>query len=376
MPRMSPVLLQPRRVQPLKMLWIGGLLLLLFLVATRRAQNAGEIPRGGVRLSGQTMGTTYSIVLAAKPPTGIQKRRLERAIRETMDRINRHMSVYDPESELSRINRAPRDVPSMLTPETARVLRFALDLAAASGKAFDPTVGPLVRAWGFGPAPASSPDRPAPAEIRALMERVGADKAELRDQTLIKRVDGLEFDLNAVAKGYGVDAVAQTLQELGYIRYLVEIGGEVVVRGMNPGGEPWRIGVDHPAPDALPGSRIDRVLHVTDCAIATSGDYRNYRTDSSGQRVSHLFDPRSGRPILRAWCSVTVLARDCLTADGLATTLYVLGPDDGLNWLSRSFPDCEAMFLIADPDGTLDVRETAGFRDRTGGGDSSRTPAP
>lgn len=361
---MKPVLLQPRRVHPLKMLWVGGLLILLFLVFTYRARNSGAIPPGGVRLAGTTMGTTYSIVLAHPAPTRADRQRLDQALRETMDGINRLMSVYDPESEISRINRAPAGEPLPLAPETARVLDFSLRLARASGGAFDPTIAPLVRAWGFGPGPASNPNGPGPDELRALRERIGARHVRLDGRTLTKLAGGLEFDLNAVAKGYGVDAVARTLLDLGYDRFMVEIGGEVVVRGLNPGGTRWRIGVDRPAPDALPGDRLERVLHVTDCAVATSGDYRNYRKDNTGRRVSHLFDPRRGEPICREWCSVTVLAPDCLTADGLATALYVLGPEEGLLWLSREYPECEALFLVAGPEDAMDSRASPGFHAR------------
>lgn len=362
---MKPVLIQPRRLHPLKMLWVGGLLVLLFAGATYRARRAGLPPPGGVRLSGETMGTTYSIVLAHPAPTRAERLRLERALGETMDGINRLMSVYDPESEISRINRAPMGAPLPLAPETAKVLGFALDLAEASGGAFDPTIGPLVRAWGFGPGPAPRPGDPGPDERRALLERVGFRRARLEGETLTKLADGLEFDLNAVAKGYGVDAVARTLQSLGLERFMVEIGGEVVVRGLNPDGKPWRIGVDRPAPDALPGAAIERVLHLTDCAIATSGDYRNHRKDSAGRPVSHLFDPRRGEPVCREWSSVTVLAPDCLTADGLATALYVLGPEEGLPWLASAYPDCDALFLSAGPNGSMTTRESPGFRART-----------
>jgi thiamine biosynthesis lipoprotein len=362
---MKPVLLQPRRVHPLKMLWVGGLLVLLFLVFTHRARNAGAIPPGGVRLDGLTMGTTYSIVLAHPAPSRAERLRLEQALNETMEGINNLMSVYMPDSEISRINRASAGEPLPLAPETARVLGFSLDLARASGRAFDPTIGPLVRAWGFGPGPASGPEGPGSDELRALQERIGAHRVRLDGRMLTKLADGLEFDLNAVAKGHGVDAVAKTLRDLGYERFMVEIGGEVVVRGLNPGGTRWRIGVDRPAPDALPGARLERVLHLTDCAIATSGDYRNHRTNPDGHRVSHLFDPRLGQPISREWSSVTVLASDCLTADGLATALYVLGPEEGLPWLARTYPDCEALFLIAGPDGAMDTRESPRFRART-----------
>jgi len=361
----TPLLLQPRRVEPWKIVWTGGLLLLLLFVAIRRGRNAPETAPNTIQWTGLTMGTTYSIVLAHPPLAERDRRTLHQAVEETMARINSLMSVYDPKSEISRFNDLPEGASLDISREFAHVLRFALDLAATSGKAFDPTVGPLVRLWGFGPPVIPEMTDPTPEAIRDAFTRVGAEKVQLKGVTLTKLAPGIQLDLNAVAKGYGVDAVAQTLRSRGFTRFMVEIGGEVGVSGLNPGGTPWRIGVDHPSPNALPGNRLSRVLHVTDCAIATSGDYRNFRTEASGQIVSHLFDPRIGRPIFRTWSSVTLLAKDCLTADGLATTMYVLGPDEGLSWLAREFPDCEAMFLITSPDGSVLTRETAGFISRT-----------
>jgi len=361
----GPHVIQPRRVRPWQMLWVGGVIVALFLWTVNR-RNPPRASADALQLNGLTMGTTWTIRIADPNfrPTDLPA--LRAAVEAVFVEINRQMSTYDPASEISRFNDGPAGVEMAVSAEFARVARFALNLAEMSGGAFDPTVGPLVELWGFG-RPPPRPHPPTDAEIAEVMEAVGYRKVTLTDDGRLSKTHArLRLDLNAVAKGYGADAAAEALSRRGLRNFYVEVGGEVVARGERPGGGPWRIGVDRPAPDAPPGAAIERVLHVRDFAVATSGDYRNFRRDeATGEAYAHIFDPRTGRPVRRMAGSVTVIAEDCLKADGLATTLYVLGPDEGLAWLGRNCPETDALFILRRPDGSLEQRTTAEFDART-----------
>ncbi len=155
-----------------------------------------------------------------------------------------------------------------------------------------------------------------------------------------------------------MDRAAAALAAAGLCHYFVEVGGEIVARGERPGGGPWRIGVDRPRPDLPPGVELQRVLRIPNAAVATSGDYRNFsRDEETGEVYAHIFDPRDGRPVRRMAGSVTVVADTCLKADGLATALYVMGPEEGLPWLAQHYPEADALFILLAPDGSL--REAA-----------------
>jgi thiamine biosynthesis lipoprotein len=254
------------------------------------------------------------------------------------------------------------------------VFREAREIAALTGGALDITVGPLVEAWGFGPTPTGPP--PSEAQLAALRERVGWDRIELDEgaSTLTKTVDGLRADLSAVAKGYAVDRVAEALLGLGETRLMVEVGGEVRTAGRNARSEPWRIGIERPV--AGPGRGMQRLVPLSDLSIATSGGYRNYR-DVDGQRLIHILDPRLGRPVSHALASVSVVAPSCTRADGLATALLVLGPEEGLALAERE--GIAALLLVADGSGGFQEVATSTFAARTGSaqaGPRSRSATP
>lgn len=367
-PSGHPPVIQPRRLRPLQMLWVAAVLAALFVWTLRRHPPAATA-REALRMDGFTMGTTWSVRIADPQVRPADLPALRAAVESALAEVNRQMSTYDPSSEISRFNDSPAGVAVEISPDFDRVLRFALTLAEQSGGAFDPTVGPLVELWGFGRKPRSSQAPPTEEEIAAVREAVGYAKVTLDGEgRLTKTHDGVRLDLNAVAKGYGVDAAARALGERGLKNFFVEVGGEVVVRGERAGGGPWRIGVDRPRPDSAPGEAIERVLHIRDAAVATSGDYRNYhRDETSGEVYAHIFDPRTGRPVRRMAGSVTVIADECLKADGLATALYVLGPEEGLDWLARTYPEADALFIVRHPDGALEQRASARFDERTSG---------
>ncbi|MGD9612038.1 MAG: FAD:protein FMN transferase [Kiritimatiellia bacterium] len=309
-------------------------------------------------LSGQTMGTTYSIRLADAPLDRRELAALQADVDAALAEVNRQMSPYLPGSEISRFNRAGTNEPVAISPDFQLVARRALEIAEATGGAFDPTVGALVNLWGFGPDGLRR-EAPSAGQIAAARQKTGWRHLLLTpDDRLAKDVPALQLDLGAIAKGFGVDRVAELLRERGFRNFLVEIGGETLGAGVNARSEPWRVGVLQPDGS----TELHGVVPLTGGkAIATSGDYRNFYRDERGELRCHVIDPRTAAPVGPAVASVSVLADDCLTADALATALFVLGPDEGLPLLAARFPGVEALFLVrAGADGFREIA-TPGF---------------
>jgi len=309
---------------------------------------------------GNTMGTTWSVRLAGPVPDSAALAVIQNDIELLLQNINREMSIYDPESIISEVNRLEADV-AMNVPETLYgVMRFSLDLANLTGGAFDPTVGPLVNLWGFGPDGAVRAS-PGTDQIEAARSRVGFEKLKLPESNVVLKTRAdVYVDLGAVAKGFGVDAVAEMLVARGITSCLVEIGGEVRALGMRKPGRKWRIGVQRPNYRAPSGSGLQGVLHLAGMAAATSGDYQNFYVTDSGQTLSHIIDPRTAAPAGHSTAGVTVLAPDCMTADGWATALYVLGPEAGLP-LVEAQPGLEALFVIRENDQSFREMASSGF---------------
>ncbi len=250
---------------------------------------------------------------------------LSAAVEAELHEVNAQMSTWLPDSELSRFNAAPAGDWVPVSEQLAEVVALALQLARQSEGAFDVTVGPLVNLWGFGPERRDGV--PAESEIDRQRAHVGSGLLDLRRSppALRKRIDGVAVDLSAIAKGHAVDRLAMLLDSRGCSDYLVEIGGDLRVRGGNADGEAWRIGVERPVgPDG-----VEQVLALSRGALATSGDTRNVRKYGDS-RFGHTIDPRTGRPVVHRLASVTVWAESAALADGLATLINVLGPDDGL----------------------------------------------
>ena len=307
-----------------------------------------------VALSGPTMGTRWSVKVS-QLPAGITADELQAEIETRLERINDLMSTYRADSELSRFNRAAADEWFNLSPETATVIKAAIELGTRSNGAFDVTVGPLVNLWGFGPTKIdSAPDDEAVDRTR---QAVGLDKLELRADppAVRKQVAGLEVDLSAIAKGYGVDEVGRLLEAHQVGNYLVEIGGEVRARGKRPDGSSWRIGIEAP----VEGRReLALAVALDDAAMATSGDYRNFR-EQIGRRWSHTLDPRTARPVEHTLTSVSVVTPECMEADGLATLLMVLGPAEGYDWAVDQ--QLAALLMVREGDKLVE-RPTPAFR--------------
>ncbi|MBC8328405.1 MAG: FAD:protein FMN transferase [Planctomycetes bacterium] len=304
------------------------------------------------------MGTTWRATLV-DPPTASGL--LLREVQETLNRVDRLMSTYQADSELSVFNRSQSTGPQRLSAETLQVVAESLRLAKLTGGALDPTVLPLVNLWGFGPAGLRA-GIPSQADVDLALSKTGWRRLGLDAVagTLAKHDPALQLDLSAVAKGYGVDAVCDRLLELGCSQIFVEVGGEVRAVGANANGDPWRVGIDKPSLRAAPGQAMQQVVELTDLAMATSGDYRNFR-EFDGRRYSHTIDPATGRPVTHGLASVSVLAPSCMTADALATAISVLGPEKGWE-LVQGMQGVEVLIVSRLPDGKLQERITDGFR--------------
>jgi thiamine biosynthesis lipoprotein len=309
------------------------------------------------RLAGRTMGTTYHIVVAhgwLDRPRG-----LDVQVTRRLEDLNRRFSTYLPDSEINRFNRWPAGgKPFKASAEFYRLLQTAHRIHRLSGGAWDGTVRPLVDLWGFGPAPARG-TVPAAGEIAALRNTVGFDQIALGPAlTIAKRRGEIALDLASIAKGYGVDALAELIRSHGYRDFLVEIGGEVVASGRRPGGGPWKVGINVPLAGA-PATAVYGVVSLSDRAMATSGDYRNF-FEIDGHRYAHIIDPRTGYPAANGVISATVLAPDCTLADGLATALCVMGQGPGLK-LVETLPGIEALILTTREGGEIREHRSSGF---------------
>lgn len=273
-----------------------------------------------IELSGTKMGTTYNITVVADqlPPDDLHQR-----IDNLLSLVDNSMSTYKSDSELSRFNRMAVGQEMQISEDFARVLQISHDVWQRSGGAFDPTIGPLVDLWGFGPTVTDN-TAPSTQQLSLAVRDIGFQHLILDDLSLSK-TRPVQLDLSAVAKGYAVDLVADMLEMLGLPDYLVEIGGEIRASGSNPNGQIWRVAIEEPALI----SSVNRIIPVAESAVATSGDYRNY-FEQEGIRYSHILDPRSGSPIKHNLASVTVLSNSCAEADAWATAFLVMGAEPSL----------------------------------------------
>ena len=281
---------------------------------------------------GDTMGTTYSVQVT-RLPDGVSRVDLQSAIDAVLDETNRIFSTYDPDSEVSRFNARQETAPVEVSAQLGTLVALSQEIGAATDGAFDITVAPLVRAWGFGAGSADDGAAPGPDELTALRASVGRDKLQRVEggRALQKLVPTLQIDFDGIAPGRAVDGIAERFEALGVRDYLVEIGGEVRARGQSPAGRAWRVAVEVP----LAGERKPYTLVDLDgLAVSTSGDYRDFRI-VDGHRVSHTIDPRTGVPVTHGLASVCVVHPSAARADAYATALMVLGPEEGLATASR-----------------------------------------
>lgn len=310
---------------------------------------------------GKTMGTMYTVRID-DPLSAEQQQDVYDAVERCLAEVNKQLSLFDSESVLSRMNRAGTNA-FIMSSELAEVMVCAMDLAQRSHGAFDPTVKPLVSLWGFGPERKSTEDV-SPEEVFIAKSKVGWQNLIVEGVEVTKDRADIQVDLGAIAKGYGVDRVALLLQQKNLQNFLVEIGGETRSCGMH-GDKPWRIGIQLPKMNAVPGDGLSDILEPVDMALATSGDYQNFYYDKEGHIRSHIIDPRTGYPVDHALASVTVAAPSCMLADGLATALYVLGPEEGTKLLAH-YPRTAALFIERTGEKTFNKVFTSGFKELAG----------
>jgi thiamine biosynthesis lipoprotein len=304
------------------------------------------------------MGTTYHITVI----TGFFNRApgLAAKIEERLEQINASMSVYRADSEISRFNAlAQSGEPFPISRDFMQVMVVAENLHRLTGGAWDGTVAPLVDLWGFG-SKTNHKRVPTAAEIARCRATLGFDQILVsEDGYLVKRKPAVTLDLGSIAKGYGVDQIAELIRANGFVDFLVEIGGEVFAAGLRRDGKQWRVGINRPDP-ASPPDAVYKVVTLQEKALATSGDYRNF-FEVDGVHYAHVIDPQTGYPVANGVVSASVLSDTCTFADGLATALMVMGPGPGVALVNRQ-EATECLIVVRQKDGRLTEFISDGFR--------------
>jgi len=306
-----------------------------------------------ILLQGRTMGTSYNIKVVATK-TQVETLNLRQNIDAVLEQLNQEMSTYISDSELSRFNQSRSIGAIEISPGLTRVIRESLRIGQLTEGALDVTLGPLVNLWGFGPE-FRAEKVPNDDVLRKTKELVGLQHLYLNGNQLSKSLPALNVDLSTIAKGYGVDIVAELIEKNGITNYLVEIGGELRLKGFKATGELWAIAIEKP----MSNERIvQQIIIPKDNAVATSGDYRNY-FEIDGIRFSHIIDPKTGKPINHKLVSVTVIHPSSMTADGLSTALMVMGVEQGMNFALDN--NLAALFITKTADG-FDEQFTVKFK--------------
>lgn len=306
-----------------------------------------------VLLQGRTMGTTYNIKVVATVEQ-LEALKLQNKIDAALKQINQEMSTYIPSSEISKFNQLTTTEAVEISPGFSRVLAESMKLGELTQGKLDVTVGPLVNLWGFGPE--QRPEKVPSADVlAATKEKVGLENLVLDGNQLSKKVPQLYVDLSTIAKGYGVDVVAELIEANGFTNYLVEIGGELRLRGFKSTGELWVVAIEKPITTER---SVQQFIVPKDNAMATSGDYRNY-FEADGTRFSHIIDPATGKPINHNLVSVTVIHPSSMTADGLSTALMVMGIEQGMKFAIDN--DIAALFVAKTENG-FDEQFTVKFK--------------
>lgn len=300
--------------------------------------------------SGRVFGTFYKIKYEAK-----DGRSLAEHYKRLFLEVDSSLSTFNKESIISRFNSGEDSV--LVDSHFRNVFEKGAAVSEISGGAFDMTVAQVVNAWGFG---FSKRDDISDELIDSLMRHVGYGKVRLVNGLLVRDEAGVMLDASAIAKGYSVDVVARCLDSLGVENYMVEIGGEISVKGVNHEGRPWGIGVTNPVDDStMMRTELYDVVYLQDKAMATSGNYRQYY-HKGGKKYSHTIDPRTGYPVVHNLLSASVFADDCMTADALATACMVVGLDSSMAMI-EAIPDVEGFFIYADLSGVFQTKTTSGF---------------
>jgi len=303
-----------------------------------------------IRWQGRTMGSPYTVQIVGTNLSPEEIDGLKAEVEEQLREVNRQMSHYQLDSEVSQFNRAPAKTPFKVSPEFARVVRFSLDLFQRSRGAFDPTLAPVINLWGFGE---KTDERAVPPEaiLKTALKKTGCKHLSVtaKDE-LVKDIPDLTINLSAVAKGFGVDDMVRVLRGHGLTNIYASIAGEVRVLGQNSRGTKWQVGIASPVAHWNEDDPMAAVASLSNQALSTSGDYQKFFTDPQGRRLSHIIDPKTGWPVQHNVGGVSVVAPDSMTADALGTTLFVLGPEAGLKFI-ESWTNAAALFIVRESGG-------------------------
>lgn len=282
---------------------------------------------------------------------------LTQSIKDELLKVDASLSPFNKESIITAINENKDVRPDQMFIE---VFNLAMGISKDTDGAFDITVAPLVNAWGFGFKNGTQPSR---HQVDSLMQMVGYQKVRLTDGIILKQDPRIMLDCSAIAKGYGTDRVARLLRSRGVENFMVEIGGEIVTNGVNPERMPWKIGVTKPTDDSLrTDNELQTILNVTDRAMATSGNYRNFYY-KGGKKFAHTIDPQTGYPVQHSILSATVLAKSCAAADAYATSFMVMGLEKAQKVLERH-PELMAYLIYSDEKGDMAVWFSPSLKDK------------
>lgn len=297
---------------------------------------------------GLVFGTMYNITYESE-----NSLRLD--IDKELDNFNNSLSMFNPNSIISLSNKNEDvTVDSLFT----NVFRKAMSISEATDGCFDITVAPLVNAWGFGFSESMNMNK---AKVDSILKFIGWQKVQLKDNKVVKQDPRIMLDCSAIAKGYSVDVIANLLKRKGVKNFMVDIGGEVVVSGVNASGNNWRIGVSKPDDDPLSrNNNLQTILDITDLGIATSGNYRNFYY-KDGMKYAHTIDPKTGYPVQDRILSATVIAQDCMTADAYATAFMVMGLERAKE-MTEQHPELDAYFIYSDDKGNYQTYMTDGMK--------------
>jgi len=327
---------------------IRSLNIFLLLIFIFTLNSCNEKQEKYQRDEGLIFGTTYHIIYE-------YKKDIHDDIRAKLLEFNSSLSTYEKGSIISKVN---RNEAVLLDDYFTKCFNKAKEISEKTEGAFDMTVAPLVNAWGFG---FSKRDSVSTGLVDSLLHYVGMDKVKIVNGRLVKKYPGVMLDASAIAKGYGVDVAAELLEKKGIRNYLVEIGGEMRVKGVNASGVPWRVGIDKPIDDPKVLHReLEEIIRMSEGALATSGNYRNFYV-KDGKKYAHTIDPKTGYPVQHELLSASVYAPDCMTADAYATAFMVLGLKKAKQIVEET-PELEAYFIYRGENrDTLQVYYTEGF---------------
>jgi len=319
--------------------------IIAFIIGCTKDQN-----RNYITITGFTQGTTYRITYNSPDSINYQSE-----IESLLSEFDSSLSAYLPVSIISRINKNESNVEVDKFFRT--VFNKAKEVNKESNGAFDITVGPIVNAWGFGPQKRMNVDS---SVIDSLLHYVGMDKIKLKNNKIIKAYPEITLDVNAIAQGYSADVIANYFDKLNIANYMVEVGGEIVTKGVNKKGIAWRIGIDNPSEDnTIQNRQLQAIVQLSNKALATSGNYRKFYIEN-GVKYAHSINPKTGYPEKNKLLSVTILANDGMTADAYATAFMIMGLDKSYEYVNSN-EELDAYFIYSGEDGKYKVKYTKGF---------------